>query len=844
MDRATDNVATRFRADLHVHSRCSENPTARAIRFFRGKESYTQPSDVYGAARARGMDFVTITDHNTLAGSLAIAHLPGTFLSTEFDTWFPENGCRVHVVALGLDEPTFAAAMRAKPSVYDLVACLREAGVTHYLAHPLFGMTGELGADTVEKMLLLFNVLEGRNGARVERCNGLLRDIVAALTPEALYAMAERQGIEPYGETPWRKALTGGSDDHSGLFVAGAYTVAGGDGTVAGFLDAVAHGDCTAAGEDGDARLLAHSIYTASFWRLREMLRLDEPRPNRRVVKLLRRGFGHVGRGVPLLEKTVHGVRSVAPGLYRPGDGRGPAWEALLDREIGSLLREEGGLRSVGARDLNRRIFEVAVTLADDVVSLHLQPLVDPAVSTTARQRRQSAFAIGMVHFLELAYFIAYSFQSRDRAAQERLRLHFLGTPPGRPKVAVFTDTLAEINGVSLSIRQLAETAERRGIDLEIVTSSSAPSGPWHGGVNFHASAVRPLELNPDYPLIAPPIIDVIDYLEENGFTSLHVSTASGVGLVGLLAAKLLHLPVTGTFHTDLPRYAERLYPGSAAQRHAWRYISWFYGMMDDVFAPSRAAARDLVAHGLDPRRMHVLPCWVDGERFSPEHREGTLPAGGSHAGDPVVVYAGRVAREKSVDLLARAFRDVVDAGVPARLVVAGDGPYRAEMERYLRGYPATFLGFVSQDELARVYASSDVFVFPSSTDTCGLVVLEAQAAGLPVIVCDRGGPREYMRPGATGLLVPGDDRAALAAAMRALLADGERRAAMGRAAREHVLRIAGSPEVHGDAILAKLDHPAPAPGWRHARELKKAVARRPYGHDGRRTRASRRRRS
>ena len=221
------------------------------------------------------MDFVTISDHNTLNGSLAIAHLPGTFLSTELDTWFPEDGTRVHVVALGIDERRSPRRTR-RVAVHDLVACLREAGVVHYLAHPLFDMSGTLTTDTVERMLLLFNVLEGRNGARVSRCNGLLREIVAALTPEKIADMAERQGIEPYGETPWRKALIGGSDDHSGLFVAGAFTVARGDGTTQGFLAAVAAAT-RPGGADGDARLLAHSIYAASFWRLREMLRLDEP---------------------------------------------------------------------------------------------------------------------------------------------------------------------------------------------------------------------------------------------------------------------------------------------------------------------------------------------------------------------------------------------------------------------------------------------------------------------------------------------------------------------------------------------------------------------------------------
>jgi hypothetical protein len=419
---------------------------------------------VYAAARRRGMDFVTISDHNTLNGSLAIAHLPGTFLSTEFDTWFPEDGIRVHVVALGIDERAFAEAERSRASVHDLVACLREAGVVHYLAHPLFDMSGALSADTVERMLLLFNVLEGRNGARVSRCNGLLRDIVATLTPEMIAEMAARQGIEPYGETPWRKALVGGSDDHSSLFVADAYTIAAGDGTVEGFLAAVARGDCEAAGSDGDARLLAHSIYTPAFWKLREILRLDEPVPRPGPLKLIRKGFGRIGRDVPLLEKTVRGVRSIVPGLYRDGDGRGPAWEALLEGEIGALLATPGGLDSVDGRELNRRIFTVAQWLADDVTNLHLQPLIDPSVHVGAKRWLQSAFGVGMVHFLQLPYFIAWSIQSRDRASQERLREYFLAEDFPDQKVAVFTDGFESGDATSVSIRQLAQTATERGV--------------------------------------------------------------------------------------------------------------------------------------------------------------------------------------------------------------------------------------------------------------------------------------------------------------------------------------------------------------------------------------------
>ena len=582
-----------------MHSLCSGESTHAGIRAMRGRESYAEPLEVYAAARSRGMDFVTISDHNTLNGSLAIAHLPGTFMSAELDTWFPEDGTKVHVVALGLDERTFAEADCARASVHDLVACLREAGVVHYLAHPLFDMSDTLTTDTVERMLLLFNVLEGRNGARVNRCNGLLREIAASLTPEKIAGMAARQGIEPHGETPWRKALTGGSDDHSGLFVADAYTSAPGDGTVEGFLAAVSSGDCEPEGADGDARVLAHSIYTPCFWRLREMLRLDEAVPRQGPLKLLHKGFGRIGRDVPTLEKAVRGVRSIAPGLYRDGDGRGPAWEALLELEIGSLVASPEGLNAVDGRELNRRLFTVAQRLADDVINLHLQPLVDPDVRLGRKRWLQSVFAVGMVHLLQLPYFIAWSLQSRDRASQERLRRHFLAMGPSDPKIAVFTAAFDDVGRVSPSTRGLTEAAAERGLTLEVITSTSAPSGRRDGALNFHANAWRSLATDSESPLVVPPIVDVLDYLEENDFTAIHVESAGGVGLVGLLAAKLLHLPIAGALPTDLPRR---------------RYVTWFCSMLDVVFAPSRAAGRDLVARGLDPRRVRVLPAAVDGD--------------------------------------------------------------------------------------------------------------------------------------------------------------------------------------------------------------------------------------
>ena len=141
------------------------------------------------------------------------------------------------------------------------------------------------------------------------------------------------------------------------------------------------------------------------------MMRLDETARQQHAVGLLRKGFGRIGRDVPVLEKTVRGVRCMAPGLYRDGDGRGPAWEALLDEQLGALLAGPRGIAAVRSRELNDRLFRVVARLADDVQTLHLERLLAsrrPSLKGVA----QSAFAVGMVQFLELPYYIAWHLQS------------------------------------------------------------------------------------------------------------------------------------------------------------------------------------------------------------------------------------------------------------------------------------------------------------------------------------------------------------------------------------------------------------------------------------------------
>jgi glycosyltransferase involved in cell wall biosynthesis len=245
-----------------------------------------------------------------------------------------------------------------------------------------------------------------------------------------------------------------------------------------------------------------------------------------------------------------------------------------------------------------------------------------------------------------------------------------------------------------------------------------------------------------------------------------------------------MDFPIAGTYHTDIPHYVRSLTSDEMLERAAWQFMIWFYGRMDEVIVPSASTRRQLIERGLPEEKARPLPRWVDVRHFSPARRNPGFWERYAAIEAMKFLYVGRVSREKNLELLAEAFMEIAVDSTPVQLVIVGDGPYNGELREKLVGYPVIFAGFLEGEELATAYASSDVFVFPSTTDTFGNVVLEAHASGLPVIVSDGGGPKELMLDGVTGLVTRADSREELVDAMRSLLLDPSRVAYMGVNAR------------------------------------------------------------
>jgi glycosyltransferase involved in cell wall biosynthesis len=339
---------------------------------------------------------------------------------------------------------------------------------------------------------------------------------------------------------------------------------------------------------------------------------------------------------------------------------------------------------------------------------------------------------------------------------------------------------------VALTIQQQVRVAQRNRKQLQVITCTE--DDPGHEGVRaFKPIGVYEVPEYTEQKLYYPPLLEMLRHCYENQFTRIHSATPGPIGLAALAIARILKLPFCGTYHTQLPQYAQSLTGDAAMEELTWKYVIWYYDQMDAIYAPSDSTRQELIAHGIKPDKVRLYPRGIDIQRFSPEKRNGFLASRYGLEDVCALLYVGRVSKEKNLDGLVEAYRALRAETDRAHLVVVGDGPFLADMRASLEGLPCTFTGVLKGDDLVAAYASSDLFVFPSTTDTFGNVVLEAQACGLPVIVSDRGGPRENMLPGQTGLMVKANDSEDLVAAMRALVKDAGRRRTMGRAARRYM---------------------------------------------------------
>ncbi len=351
-------------------------------------------------------------------------------------------------------------------------------------------------------------------------------------------------------------------------------------------------------------------------------------------------------------------------------------------------------------------------------------------------------------------------------------------------RLVLITETYSpQVNGVSRTLDRLVHYCADQGDVLHLLLPrypDGAVNLPRGGSMRAWPAIALPFYREVLLPLASPASVRA----ELAGFRPdlVHIATEGPLGWSGLRAARQLGLPVVSSYHTNFAEYLKRYRAGALAPL-CWRYLRAFHNATRMTFCPTPSTQRELEAHGF--RNLAIWSRGVDSERFHPAKRDPALRAELGIAPDEIVLaYAGRLAAEKNLELLAEAWR-----GLPererCRLLFIGDGPLRRRLEGQA-GERCLFAGYRHGEELARMYASADLFIFPSVTETFGNVVLEAMASGLPAIAFAVQGPGDIIADGVSGRLVDTITAGALRGVMSEMIRKDERRREMATQARCH----------------------------------------------------------
>ncbi len=368
------------------------------------------------------------------------------------------------------------------------------------------------------------------------------------------------------------------------------------------------------------------------------------------------------------------------------------------------------------------------------------------------------------------------------------IRLDELPSARRQLRMAVVTETYPpEVNGVAMTIGRIVAAMQARDHPIQLIRPRQGQDDVGGTAPNLE-QVLKPGIPIPRYDSLRmglPAKASLMRLWRQKRPDVVHLVTEGPLGWSALSAALKLNIPVTSDFHTNFHSYS-RHYGLGLLKTPIASYLRKFHNRTQLTMVPTRALREELAAEGY--RSLEVVARGVDTELFNPARRDATLRARwGANEADPVALYVGRLAPEKNLPLVMRAFAALREVSPRARLVLVGDGPLRGELARTHR--EAVFAGMRTGVDLATHYASADVFLFPSLTETFGNVTLEAMASGLAVLAYDYAAARELITDGVNGLVAPFDDAGAFCARARTL-ADRARRHALGRAARERALAM------------------------------------------------------
>lgn len=587
------------KADMHVHSSLSSRPSEWFLQRLGTKESYTDPETIYREAKRHGMKFVTITDHNEIKASVALKErYPDEVITgVEVTTYFPENGCKAHILVYGLSEAQFALINRLRHDIYELRACLKEMDLAYAVAHATFSINKKLTLDTLERLILMFDCFEGINGSRSRMGNEVLVEALEGLTPEVIDRLHSKYRIEPYSENPWIKGFTGGSDDHSGLFIAKAFTEAEAE-TQEEFLAALKARRTRTGGSHNNYQGLAFALYKVAY-------DFSKSKSDAWSSSVLGTMNGLIFEDKAMTMKH----RLMFTRLRRRGGNHEDGLTHHLC-ELVELIRKE---KEASMSERLEMVYQKIAEIADDLLVKMLKDMekVMREGDLVSVIRHFCAAMPGF--FLAAPFFTTMSVLHSSRILLNELRENYgLNGRKGRKRLLWFTD-LVDVEHISACASLIVGSgAAGRSEEVELMVVSCGleeAEGKYEPGVSsMNLPGIGDFELTgfEAFSVRVPSVLGSLKMIYECDPDLIVVGTPGPVGFLGLLAARLLHVGCTCVYQPSLAEAVKRRTEDEMVCNALEDFTCWVYSLGDRVLVPGDVSADALEKKGYRRERLEI----------------------------------------------------------------------------------------------------------------------------------------------------------------------------------------------------------------------------------------------
>ena len=733
-----------IRADLHVHSKASRRPSEWFLQKAGASESYTEIPTLYQRAKEAGMDFVTITDHNTIEGAceLVQTYPDDTFISVETTTYFPETNCKIHLLLYDISPEQFARIQALRRNIYNLRDYVRDNGLAYSVAHGFYSINNRLDPDTLEKLILLFDIFEGLNGARGLDGNKAWQEILSNLTPEHMTVMEKRHRIEPISSTPWIKGFTGGSDDHAGLFIGQTATISDGPTTRQEFIQSIKEKKTHCRGRCNDYKSFAFSIY-----------------------KIFCDYSVHTGKSAP--GGIIQFINNI---VFEEKQSRLKRWITYRKVKKNRQLKDKILLTffedvykwshdtSLDVETKMENIYHSMGLLLDEFFKLVLESVQEDLLQGELGRLLKNLVVSLPAFFISIPFFSSLKHLSHDRVLLSELHGRYNGNAPLQADNTLwFTDTFNDLNGVSVTLERFCRESEKRGSRLTFI-SCFDKSEYKNANLPENLMVLDPIysftpHFYDSYTMNFPSLLNSMADIYKSRPNRIVVSTPGPVGMLGMAMARILNIDCVTIYHTDFAAQVSSMFHDEALTGFIESAVNRFYAFSTHIKVPTREYMNILENQGYPPEKMSLFKRGMTIKdmnenalwKKSFKQKQGIQPG-------LTLLWAGRVSKDKNIDFMLQAYVEARQSREDINFILCGDGP---DLERLKQQFPTHdrvhFTGRVSSRVMQQYYDIADLFVFPSITDTFGMVILEAQAGGVPALVSNIGGPQEIILDNETG---------------------------------------------------------------------------------------------